>query len=164
MVEVATGGSTDEQLPMVLKVPHFNSHPLLCCFESYSMLGFGDILVPGLLVSYCHGFDLQKGTGVWTYWLLANICYMVGMVVTFVSLFVMHSAQPALLYLVPFTLIPLYILALIKGDFYALWHGDYKVRLVRLHTVSKAQFLFKKFKQIALIDKTRKIEVARFTI
>ena len=39
MVEVATGGSTDEQLPMVLKVPHFNDHPLLCCYESYSMLG-----------------------------------------------------------------------------------------------------------------------------
>ena len=148
MVEVATGGSTDEQLPMVLKVPHFNSHPLLCCFESYSMLGFGDILVPGLLVSYCHGFDLQKGTGVWTYWMLANFCYMVGMVVTFISLFVMHSAQPALLYLVPFTLIPLYILALIKGDFYALWHGDYKVRSVlTFHSVSKlskVQFLFKK--------------------
>ena len=127
MVEVATGGSTDEQLPMVLKVPHFNNHPLLCCFESYSMLGFGDILVPGLLVSYCHGFDLQKGTGCWTYWLLANFCYGTGMVVTFVSLFVMHSAQPALLYLVPFTLIPLYILAFIKGDFSAMWYGDYKV-------------------------------------
>ena len=144
MVEVATGGSTDEQLPMVLKVPHFNSHPLLCCFESYSMLGFGDILVPGLLVSYCHGFDLQKGTGVWTYWMLANICYMVGMVVTFISLFVMHSAQPALLYLVPFTLIPLYILALIKGDFYALWHGDYKVRLVRFYTLCQKSYFCSK--------------------
>jgi len=127
MVEVATGGSTDEQLPMVLKVPHFNDHPLLCCYESYSMLGFGDILVPGLLVSYCHGYDLQKGTGFWTYWLLVNVCYTLGMVTTFVSLFLMHSAQPALLYLVPFTLVPLYIVALIKSDLGNMWRGDYQV-------------------------------------
>ena len=45
MVEVATGGEEGgEQLPMVLKVPHFNSDPLLVCYNSYSMLGFGDIL------------------------------------------------------------------------------------------------------------------------
>ena len=54
MEEVATGGAggSGEQLPMVLKVPHLIQHPLLNCFESYSMLGFGDILVPGLLVSF----------------------------------------------------------------------------------------------------------------
>ena len=47
MVEVATGGDEGgEQLPMVLKVPHFNA-PTTVCYHSYSMLGFGDILVPG---------------------------------------------------------------------------------------------------------------------
>ena len=47
MVEVATGGDEGgEQLPMVLKVPHFNSMYNVC-YHSYSMLGFGDILVPG---------------------------------------------------------------------------------------------------------------------
>lgn len=127
MVEVATGGETDEQLPMVLKVPHFNNDPLMSCYLSYSMLGFGDILVPGLLVSFCHAFDLQKGSRCWTYWIVTNVSYCLGMLATFVSLFVMESAQPALLYLVPFTLIPVFVVALICGDFGNMWRGDMEV-------------------------------------
>ncbi|XP_063558023.1 signal peptide peptidase-like 2B isoform X5 [Gorilla gorilla gorilla] len=62
MVEVATGPSdsaTREKLPMVLKVPRLNSSPLALCDRPFSLLGFGDILVPGLLVAYCHRFDIQ---------------------------------------------------------------------------------------------------------
>ncbi|XP_076341653.1 signal peptide peptidase-like 2B [Tachypleus tridentatus] len=51
MVEVATGGSSQEVLPMVLRVPHFSLDPVSVCYQQYSLLGFGDILVPGLLVS-----------------------------------------------------------------------------------------------------------------
>ena len=139
MVEVATGGDTDEQLPMVLKVPHFNNHPMTACYDSYSMLGFGDILVPGLLVSYCHSFDLRKGTGCWTYWMLTNFFYFSGMMATFISLFMMNSAQPALLYLVPFTLIPVFIVALLCGDLGALWNGDFAVSYsIFLNNLSRA--------------------------
>ncbi|XP_074207304.1 signal peptide peptidase-like 2B isoform X3 [Camelus bactrianus] len=62
MVEVATGPSdsaTHEKLPMVLKVPRLNTSPLALCDRPFSLLGFGDILVPGLLVAYCHRFDIQ---------------------------------------------------------------------------------------------------------
>ncbi|KAK2542034.1 Sppl2b [Columba livia] len=62
MVEVAAGPSdsaTHEKLPMVLKVPRLNSSPLALCDRPFSLLGFGDILVPGLLVAYCHRFDIQ---------------------------------------------------------------------------------------------------------
>merc|ERR1719369_1523032 len=68
MVEVATGGTSGEQLPMVLKVPHFNNDPVRVCFIPYSLLGFGDILVPGLLLSYCHSFDLLCGYRYKLYW------------------------------------------------------------------------------------------------
>ncbi|PIO02324.1 hypothetical protein AB205_0100670, partial [Aquarana catesbeiana] len=44
---------------MVLKVPRLNSSPLALCDRPFSLLGFGDILVPGLLVAYCHRFDIQ---------------------------------------------------------------------------------------------------------
>lgn len=74
-----SSSSADEQLPMVVRVcilfyiilfpwltfgyviqvPHLGSDPLLVCnLQSYSLLGFGDILVPGMLVGFCHGFDL----------------------------------------------------------------------------------------------------------
>lgn len=35
------------QLPMVLKVPRLNTSPLALCDRPFSLLGFGDILVPG---------------------------------------------------------------------------------------------------------------------
>lgn len=76
MVEVATGGGTsvsggtggsssvsdDEQLPMVIRVPHLGYDPLSVCWQRYSLLGFGDILVPGMLVGFCHGFDLATSS------------------------------------------------------------------------------------------------------
>ena len=58
---------------------------------------------------------------------LTNIFYTLGMIATFVSLFVMNSAQPALLYLVPFTLIPVFIVSFAAGDFWDMWQGDFRV-------------------------------------
>ena len=46
---------------------------------------------------------------------------------TFISLFLMNSAQPALLYLVPFTLLPTILVAWLRGDLPAMWEGDTKV-------------------------------------
>ena len=74
MVEVATGGDTGEQVPLVLKVPLLNvPEGMEVCGLNYSMLGFGDVLVPGLLLSYCHSFDLYTGTPCKLYWLITNI-------------------------------------------------------------------------------------------
>ena len=55
------------------------------------------------------------------------------MIATFVSLFVMNSAQPALLYLVPFTLIPLFIVSCARGDFKDMWQGDFHVSITYNH-------------------------------
>ena len=41
------GGGSKEQLPMVLKVPRLKKSTLSVCLRPYSLLGFGDILVPG---------------------------------------------------------------------------------------------------------------------
>jgi len=54
------------------------------------------------------------------------VAYILGLVATFISLFLMNSAQPALLYLVPFTLIPTIIVAWLRGDLPAMWEGDNK--------------------------------------
>merc|ERR1719270_303963 len=127
MVEVATGGDTGEQLPMVLKVPHLSStiEFARACGVPYSMLGFGDILVPGLLLSYCHSFDILVGTPCKIYWVITNIAYTLGIVATFVSLYLMKAAQPALLFLVPFTLLPVFLVSWARGEFSTMWRGDY---------------------------------------
>ncbi|XP_077863976.1 signal peptide peptidase-like 2B [Saccoglossus kowalevskii] len=51
MVQVATGGGgAKEQIPIVVKVPRFSNSPYkICEGVQYSLLGFGDILVPGKL-------------------------------------------------------------------------------------------------------------------
>lgn len=41
------------KLPMVLKVPRLNFSPLALCDRPFSLLGFGDILVPGISCLAC---------------------------------------------------------------------------------------------------------------
>ena len=48
-----------------------------------------------------------------------------GIVATFVSLYLMKAAQPALLFLVPFTLVPVFIISWLRGDLAAMWRGDF---------------------------------------
>ena len=50
--------------------------------------------------------------------------YGLGLVVTFVALFAMSTAQPALIYLVPAVLVPTVLLALLRGEFVSLWTGE----------------------------------------
>ncbi|XP_040846458.1 signal peptide peptidase-like 2B isoform X1 [Ochotona curzoniae] len=126
MVEVATGptdSATHEKLPMVLKVPRLNSSPLALCDRPFSLLGFGDILVPGLLVAYCHRFDIQVQSSR-VYFVACTIAYGVGLLVTFVALALMRRGQPALLYLVPCTLGTSCVLALWRRELGAFWTGS----------------------------------------
>ena len=102
-----------------------------------SILGLGDILVPGLLLTLCLRFDLDlylrkkmKETGSSlqaifpksvsefpkTYFKTCFIGYVIGLIVTIAVGVIFNAAQPALLYLVPLTVIPVSAVALIKGD------------------------------------------------
>ncbi|OXB70819.1 UNVERIFIED_CONTAM: hypothetical protein H355_015657 [Colinus virginianus] len=126
MVEVAAGPSdsaTHEKLPMVLKVPRLNSSPLALCDRPFSLLGFGDILVPGLLVAYCHRFDIQVQSSR-VYFVACTIAYGIGLLVTFVALALMQMGQPALLYLVPCTLITSFAVALWRKELAMFWTGS----------------------------------------
>ncbi|ELT89507.1 hypothetical protein CAPTEDRAFT_108818 [Capitella teleta] len=125
MVDVATGGSSHsgEMLPMVLKVPRFMLRPeTRACTLPHSLLGFGDILVPGLLVSYNFGFDLIVGSSK-TYFIVSAIGYGLGLITTFIALALMATGQPALLYLVPFTLLPTLVVAVKRKEVKRLWEG-----------------------------------------
>ncbi|XP_053558999.1 signal peptide peptidase-like 2B isoform X2 [Bombina bombina] len=126
MVQVASGPSdsyTQEKLPMVLKVPRLNASPLALCDRPFSLLGFGDILVPGLLVAYCHRFDIQMQSSR-IYFVACTIAYGIGLLVTFVALALMQMGQPALLYLVPCTLLTSLVVALWRKELPMFWTGS----------------------------------------
>ncbi|XP_077188462.1 signal peptide peptidase-like 2B isoform X1 [Paroedura picta] len=126
MVEVAAGptdSATHEKLPMVLKVPRLNFSPLALCDRPFSLLGFGDILVPGLLVAYCHRFDIQVQSSR-VYFVACTTAYGIGLLVTFVALALMQKGQPALLYLVPCTLLTSFVVALWRKELGMFWTGS----------------------------------------
>lgn len=126
MVEVATGKGSKEQLPMVIRVPKLIHTALSLCERPYSLLGFGDILLPGLFVGFCRNYDIVAEVPRSIYFVTSLLGYGVGIIITFVALLLMKSGQPALLYLVPSVLIPVSIVALIKGQFRSLWDGKVK--------------------------------------
>lgn len=95
----------------------------------FSMLGLGDIVMPGLLLCFVLRYDAYKraqlaslNTGLppprnfsrITYFHCSLVGYFFGLLTATVSSEVFKAAQPALLYLVPFTLLPLLTMAYIK--------------------------------------------------
>ncbi|KAE8673870.1 Signal peptide peptidase family protein, expressed isoform 2 [Hibiscus syriacus] len=133
MIAVAKGKNTNgESIPLLLRVPKL-SDP----WGGYSMIGFGDILFPGLLITFAYRYDREvKKSLAEGYFLWLMIGYGFGLFFTYLGLYLMHgNGQPALLYLVPCTLGndpgPDYfrsgvivVLALVRGDLKALWsHG-----------------------------------------
>ncbi|KAM9349085.1 signal peptide peptidase-like 2 [Symphorus nematophorus] len=141
MVEVAAGPSdsaTHEKLPMVLKVPRLNSSPLALCDRPFSLLGFGDILVPGLLVAYCHRFDILTQSSR-IYFVACTIAYGIGLLITFVALAVMQMGQPALLYLVPCTLLTSLSVALWRRELPQFWTGSGFVPAIVLAPINCTQ-------------------------
>jgi signal peptide peptidase-like protein 2B len=119
MVTVATGGGTGESVPMLLRVPSLTD-----ALGNDRLLGFGDIALPGLLVSYLRRHDLlSKRRLPEGYFLPALIGYFIGLCTTICALVIMHMGQPALLYLVPGTLGTTLCLALGRGELGCLWEG-----------------------------------------
>ena len=53
------------------------------------------------------------------------VAYGVGLIITFAALYLMKEGQPALVYLVPSTLLTVIVISLIRKEFCNLWHGTY---------------------------------------
>lgn len=66
----------------------------------FSMLGLGDIVIPGIFVALALRFDVSRGRNV-TYFGSAFLGYTAGLVLTIVVMNWFQAAQPALLYIVP---------------------------------------------------------------
>lgn len=90
----------------------------------YDMIGFGDILFPGLLVSFAFRYDKANKKGVLNgYFLWLTIGYGFGLFFTYLGLYLMDGhGQPALLYLVPCTLGFAVILGAARRELKHLWN------------------------------------------
>lgn len=133
-----------ENMPMLFMIPRLQGWP-----AGYSMLGYGDIIFPSLLLALVMRFDyFVRGTPctclrrLWrnesgrieamrpghAYFVVLLVGYGVGLALAF--LFNMLGitingvqGQPALLYLVPCTLGPLLVMSWCQGEFRELWDG-----------------------------------------
>jgi signal peptide peptidase-like protein 3 len=104
----------------------------------FSMLGLGDIVMPGLLLCFVLRYDAyKKSQGLTgsrlTYFHCSLLGYFLGLLTATVSSEVFKAAQPALLYLVPFTLLPLLTMAYLKGDLRRMWSEPFKSLTVSKH-------------------------------
>ncbi|XWS35271.1 hypothetical protein CRYUN_Cryun21dG0111800 [Craigia yunnanensis] len=120
MIAVARGdNSGGESIPMLLRVPR-----VFDPWGGYDMIGFGDILFPGLLVAFAFRYDKENKKHLANgYFLWLIIGYGFGLFFTYLGLYLMNGhGQPALLYLVPCTLGVSVILGLVRGELKGLWN------------------------------------------
>lgn len=104
--------------------------------KKYSMLGLGDMVIPGAFVSLCLKFDIDSAvtaaisskkaiqfTSLKTSYFNWNIgFYILGIFITYIYMIWFNHPQPALLYLVPCATIGLVIAFLLnKTQFQKLW-------------------------------------------
>lgn len=89
----------------------------------FSMLGLGDIVIPGVFVALVLRYDAAHG-GRPRFFLAAAAGYVAGLAATILAMNLFEAAQPALLYLVPAILTATFGTAFVAGEARALftWH------------------------------------------
>jgi Flp pilus assembly protein TadB len=78
------------------------------------------------LASYCYAFDKKTaadGTG-HPYFTTCIVAYGIGLLMAMVASMVMEMGQPALLYIVPSVLLPVYLLSKSRNESSAFWSGS----------------------------------------
>ncbi|KAH8119344.1 signal peptide peptidase-domain-containing protein [Phellopilus nigrolimitatus] len=96
--------------------------------KGFTMLGLGDIVIPGMFVSTALRFDFNKSAHknpkqafAKPYFTAAVSAYGLGLATTMVVMHTFGAAQPALLYLSPSCILSFLITALAKGELKEAW-------------------------------------------
>jgi len=97
---------------------------------SASILGVGDVVLPGFFLCFLNKFDFKYAETKpfsqkrrITYFRVAFVGYALGLILTLIIAYTFGSGQPALLYLVPCTQLPILFLARKRGDLQTMWKG-----------------------------------------
>mmetsp|Transcript_8305 Transcript_8305/g.15988 ORF Transcript_8305/g.15988 Transcript_8305/m.15988 type:complete len:389 (-) Transcript_8305:681-1847(-) len=97
--------------------------------RGFSMLGLGDIVIPGIVVALFLRYDIHKNFRT-KYFQSAFGGYVLGLTATIVVMNKFQAAQPALLYIVPSVLGCVFLHAKIKGEFKAIFAHSEEVEKV----------------------------------
>lgn len=128
MIKVATG----IDIPIKLCIPLKPSGDLYHSFR-LSLLGLGDVALPGALISLCLRFDLSNFYKIeplpfhhlnsfpTPYFKTSLVTYTAGLIGSYCALNYFKSGQPALLYIVPSMLLGITLMAYIRGESRALF-------------------------------------------
>ncbi|ODQ46279.1 hypothetical protein PICMEDRAFT_27483, partial [Pichia membranifaciens NRRL Y-2026] len=130
--DVMLSVATKVDIPAKLVVPNVVSREESKILTS--MLGLGDLALPGAFVALCLRFDLYRFHEQHAncefhhlqrfgkpYFVAALLGYTAGLMLTFKIVQIYQVGQPALLYLCPGVLASVYATALYRGEFGRLW-------------------------------------------
>ncbi|KAA3489790.1 signal peptide peptidase-like isoform X1 [Gossypium australe] len=113
----------------------------------FSMLGLGDIVIPGIFVALALRFDVSRGKGS-QYFKSAFLGYTVGLVLTIVVMNWFQAAQPALLYIVPA------VIGFLAA--HCIWNGD--VKPVFLVKIKKMNSMPMEVQEDLMLDTNKNLE------
>ncbi|KFD57237.1 hypothetical protein M513_01748 [Trichuris suis] len=118
--DVMTTVASNLDAPIMLKFPQnvLTAGILASAGRRFTMLGLGDIVLPGMFIALLLRFGTKRRTR--SYFYVAVIAYAAGLIVTMFVMHVFQAGQPALLYLVPSCLGMPALWALIRGEYSAL--------------------------------------------
>jgi minor histocompatibility antigen H13 len=96
--------------------------PAAAAASKFSMLGLGDIVIPGVFVAIVLRYDIAHGDGSPRFFKSAFLGYSAGLAATIAVMNIFQAAQPALLYIVPAVLLTTFAHAAATGQASHLFH------------------------------------------
>ena len=121
---VMVKAATSMNIPIKIEMPIiFSQNPIKDCM----LLGMGDIVLPGVIIKYCHRFDLMKKKIDKSYkgkfYLFNILLYVVSLILAMLMMFVFDHSQPVLFYISPIFILGLMGKAIYEGCFIDFWNG-----------------------------------------
>ncbi|KAF9452367.1 hypothetical protein P691DRAFT_722117 [Macrolepiota fuliginosa MF-IS2] len=100
--------------------------------HGYTMLGLGDIVIPGTFIALALRYDHHRSLGNAStpqttafpkpYFYASLVAYVLGLITTMTVMHAFHAAQPALLYLSPACILSFVITAGVRGELREAWN------------------------------------------
>lgn len=110
--------ATSLNLPVKLEIPILlDEHPLKSCM----FLGLGDLVLPGLIIKFCHRFDFIKKSNVYYY--SGLLLYSIALLLSGIVLVVFKYPQPVLFYISPILICGISYIAY-RRDEMDIWYAN----------------------------------------